>query len=116
MPEPKDFDGFYAIYYHGNAGPGLAQMQLIDGKIVGSDVTGGLWDGEFAVDSVSETISCEITIRLPQGVPLATTGQPIKGNEAANMQFKLPLDFSTREYVPLELPIGKVNVRFQKVR
>jgi hypothetical protein len=116
MSEPTYFDGFYAIYYHGNAGPGLAQMQLIDGKIIGADVTGGLWDGEFAVDSITENIICEITIRLPPGVPLATTGKPPVGNEAARMKFKLPLDFATREYVSLDLPIGKVNVRFQKVR
>lgn len=116
MPKPKDFDGFYAIYYHGNAGPGLAQIQLIDGRIVGSDVTGGLWDGEFVVDPINENISCEITIRLPQGVPLATTGRPPEGGEAANMKFKLPLDFTTAEYVSLDLPIGKINVRFQKIR
>jgi hypothetical protein len=116
MPESTEFDGFYAIYYQGEAGPGLGQIQLTEGKIIGSDVTGGIWDGDFAIDAVHELISCEITIQLPKGTPLATTGAPPVGNEAANMRFKLPLDFSTREYVALELPIGKVNVKFKRIR
>jgi hypothetical protein len=116
MTNTSDFDGFYAIYYHGNAGPGLAQIQLVDGKIVGSDVTGGLWDGEFALDAVDHLIRCKVTIRLPKGVVLATTGEQIKGDEATNMLFNLPFDFATKEFVPLDLPIGKINVRFQKLR
>lgn len=116
MSETAEFDGFYAIYYHGQAGPGLGQIQLVNGKIIGSDVTGGVWDGSFAINAVDQFISCEVTIKLPQNVPLATTGLPVQGAEATNMRFKLPLDFASRAFVPLELPIGKVNVRFQKVR
>lgn len=116
MSNPRDFDGFYAIYYHGSAGLGLAQIQLHDGKIVGADVTGGVWDGEFVVNSVEQLITCNVTIQLPEGVALATTGKVPKGNEARNMAFKLPFDFMTREYVALDLPIGKINVRFKRLR
>lgn len=116
MANPTDFDGFYAIYYQGNVGPGLAQVQLHEGKVIGADIAGGLWDGEFAVDVVNSVIKCEVTIRLPFGGVLATTGEPPKANEAANMRFTLPIDFATRDYVPLELPIGKVNARFKKLR
>lgn len=116
MANPPDFDGFYAIYYHGMAGPGLAQLQLVDGKIIGSDTTGGYWDGEFAVNSVEGSISCKVSVRLPRGAVLATTGEAPKGEEANDMLFKLPLDFATKEFVSLDLPIGKINVRFQKLR
>jgi hypothetical protein len=116
LANPTDFDGFYAIYYQGNAGPGLAQIQLHEGNIVGADTSGGLWDGEFAIDVVNGMISCNISIQLPPGGTLATTGQPPRGNETANMQFVLPTDFASREFVPLSLPIGKINVRFKKLR
>ncbi len=116
MSNPTDFDGFYAIYYQGAASPGLAQIQLNNGKITGADATGGLWDGEFAVDFVGGNISCEISVRLPAGARLATTGRPPEANEAANMKFILPIDFASRPFIALELPIGKLNVRFQKLR
>jgi len=116
MANPKDFDGFYAIYYHGGAGIGLAQIQLFDGTIVGADASGGRWDGAFAVDAPTSLINCEVSIQLPPGGTLATTGQAPKGNEALNMKFILPFDFATAAFVELDLPIGKVNVRFQKLR
>ena len=116
VTNPTDFDGFYAIYYQGTAGPGLAQIQLSEGEIVGADITGGLWDGRFAVDLVNHNLTCDVSIRLPPGVTLATTGQPPQGNEASNMKFILPHDFATKPYVSLNLPIGKINVRFQKLR
>lgn len=116
LTNPTDFDGFYAIYYQGSAGPGLAQIQLTEGKIVGADITGGLWDGQFAVDLVNHDLTCDVSIRLPAGVALATTGQPPKGGETLNMKFTLPHDFATKPYIALDLPIGKVNVRFQKLR
>jgi hypothetical protein len=111
-----DFDGFYALYYHGHAGPGLAQIQLLEGKIIGADAVGGKWDGEFAVDVANGVIRCVITIKLPVGGVLATTGEAPRGTEATNMQLSLPTDFALRDFVQLELPIGKVNIRFQKLR
>ena len=116
MANSKDFDGFYAIYYHGAAGPGLAQIQLNEGSIMGADVTGGKWDGKFAIDPVARLIRCAISIHLPAGVSLATTGSPPTGNEATDMHLELPFDFAEREFLPLELPIGKINVRFAKLR
>ena len=116
MTDPSDFDGLYAIYYQGMAGPGLAQIQLHDGKITGADITGGLWDGEFAVDVADVFISCRVTITLPSGIALATTGEPPKADEARDMHFRLPVDFASKPYVELILPIGRVNVRFQRLR
>jgi hypothetical protein len=111
-----DFDGFYAIYYQGHASPGLAQIQLSNGRIIGADVGGGLWDGAFVIDPVTSIINCEVSIQLAPGQLLATTGLPPKGNEGANMRFQLPPDFASRPFVMLDLPIGKVNLRFQKLR
>lgn len=116
MPSTDQFDGFYAIFYQGQSGPGLAQIQLVDGRIVGADTTGGLWDGEYAVNPAIGSIACKVTVRLPPGVPLATTGKPPERDEAVDMKFNLPLDFASRPFVSLNLPIGKVNVRFQKIR
>lgn len=109
----SNMQGFYALYYTGIAGFGHAVLVMNDGIITGADVTGGVYDGTYTVEN--DAIDIKVDFVVPSGATLVT-GQslmePLKQSVTAN----LSLHFADGHPVPINTPMGPVNVIFKKLR
>lgn len=75
---------------------GLAQA---DGIVTGADVTGGVYDGTFAVGAAGGT-SIEITLAVPAGATLVT-GQTLLSPYSQIIKAVLSANFADGQPVPV---------------
>ena len=108
-------DGFYAGYFTGLSGSGMAMFILSSGVIVGADNAGVKFDGKYSkVDTGgfagSVTVSAPPNVNLIQGV---TSG-------AAGLTYAVPFEFSPdfveEPFIKISTPMGPVNVKLVKLR
>lgn len=62
-------NGLYSVNYLGIEGTGVALLAMIDGKIHGIDVGGGLYDGTISNPNGASPPRCEVKVqvKLPAG-------------------------------------------------
>lgn len=110
-----ELNGFYAGFFTGTEDSGLAMFVFHDGKIVGADFAGVLFDGKITTLTDDEYLG-RVAVKAPpdsnliQGVNTGPTGVTYE------VDIALPLDFVQRPYVIINTPLGPVNVRFEKIR
>ncbi len=109
-------DAFYAIYYTGVAGSGLGLLAFTRGIVIGVDVAGGRYDGEYSENEATGTMEGKLKLTMPPGVPLVTGGPA--SQEPYTMEFPVSLsaDLGGESPVQVNLPTGPVNVIFKKLR
>lgn len=107
-------DGFYAVYYTGQTGFGHAVLVLREGKIVGADVTGGVYDGTYTLEQ-NHTVTVDIVLTVPAGTTLVT-GQTLTAPHSQNIKANIVEAFANGQTVPLNTPMGPVNAIFKKLR
>lgn len=106
--------GFYAGYFSGNAGNGIAMFVITDNSISGADMAGVTFDGDISHEG--SRIRGEISVKVPAGVTI------IQGftAPAQGLEYKVPVDFpeafEREPFMALKTPMGDVNVRLVKVR
>lgn len=107
--------GFYTGYFAGSAGNGLALFVMRDGVLVGADVGGVQFDGNYAetndgklAGTVSVTVPPNATI--VQGVTAPPQGMKYE------VSISIPANFVDHPYIELVTPFGRVNVRMVKMR
>ncbi|GGF42719.1 hypothetical protein [Mameliella alba] len=111
----SDLNGIYAGFFSGSAAEAIAIFAFIDGKITGGDLEGTKFDGRISTQD-NESYSAEVRVFLPAG------GQAIQGVNTGkdgleyDTSFKLESDFLEKDFIPLTTPLGKVNMRLQKIR
>lgn len=109
-------DAFYAIYYTGQQGSGLGLLALKGGMVVGVDAVGGKFDGTYSVDTDKGVLSASIRMTVPANSFLVT-GQPVRNQPyMVDLPIEVPLDLAGGAPIRLELPIGPLNIRFEKLR
>jgi hypothetical protein len=107
-------DGIYSAYLTGIAGSGIAMITLKNGVLVGADVSGILFDGQYR--NVSDGYRGFITVSVPGG------GQLIQGVTAPpqGLNYEVPIhfppDFLERPFITITTPYGAVNCRLVKLR
>ena len=108
-------EGFYAGYFTGREGHGLAMFVFQQGRVVGSDLGGITYDGEYrsADDPGSVEIAAHVT--LPPGAQLIQGGTTSADGESYDIRVALPVHPDS-PFVRLETPRGPVNLRLVKVR
>lgn len=107
-------NGFYAIYFTGTQGTGFGLLILKDGIIVGADVAGGVFDGNYK--TVGDQIEGELTAKLPAGV-VSITGQPAGPNGLVlEFPLRLPVNLGAGRTISLQSPNGPINVNVKKLR
>lgn len=107
-------NGFYAIYFTGTSGSGFGILALKDGIIVGVDVTGGLFDGEYKV--IGDAIEGRLKVNLPPGT-VSITGHAA-GPNGLTLEYplQLPVNLGAGHTVSLQTPYGPINVNIKKLR
>ncbi len=109
-------EGFYSIIYAGTGGDmGFGMIALDNGRFIGADVVGGLYDGEYAFNPRTDLIEGTITMTVPAGVVLVTGTAP----QPEEWKFDFPVAFpreTPETPVRVDLPTGPVNVIIKFVR
>ncbi|MDE0147329.1 MAG: hypothetical protein OXM58_03070 [Rhodospirillaceae bacterium] len=108
-------NGIYAMFYTGISGIGNAVFIMVDGKISGADVSGGILDGEYtAIKNNRVTFQARLT--TPVGATLVT-GQTVADKPITQeVSATLSANFANGSPVQIQMPMGPVNVAFRKLR
>ena len=108
-------DGFYAVYVTGAEGQGLAMVVFRKGHIVGADAGGFKYDGQYS-ESPTGTLSIALSIKAPPNVQRVQGGTTGPQGEEFSLDFQLPKDFGSQDFVRVDTPRGPVNARLVKLR
>ncbi len=109
------FDGFYAVFYTGKVSSGFAMIVLRNGIIAGADVSGGLYDGNYAISADKRTVDGTLKLTTPPGVALVTGAPASQQTSIQEFPLSLPADLNERT-VQIQTPTGPVNLKFKKIR
>ncbi len=107
-------NGFYSVYFTGTSGSGFGLLALKDGVIVGVDVTGGKFDGQYQV--AGDHIEGGLRVSLPPGV-ISITGHPA-GPQGLVLEYplRLPINLGEGHTMPMPTPYGPINMIVKKLR
>jgi hypothetical protein len=105
----------YFAYAAGVAGFSTLFLYIGNGVIAGADSGEGRYEG-----TVHETpgggLAGELLFALPAGRPMITGGVVPADAPPVRMTFDLPAGFDDGRVVPVQTPLGPLNVRFEKFR
>jgi hypothetical protein len=110
-----NINGFYAVYLSGKTGQGFAMLILRNGQIVGADASGVTLDGQY-IYGTDDGYVAKLTVKTPANVQLLQGGLTGPRGTTYDLNIPLPLDFTSRDFVRIETPLGPVNARFVRVR
>lgn len=110
-----ELNGFYAGYMTATGGSGVALFILKDGVLVGVDVGSVQFDGTYSLQE-DGTYAGNVTVKVPSGVTViqGVTAPPSGMNY--EVPLRLPSTFLTDPYFEIVTPLGKVNVKLQRLR
>ena len=106
-------EGFYVMYYTGVSGFGHALLIFKNGAICGADANGGVYDGAYEPDG--DSYRFDVVYSSPAGASLVT-GQSLTDEHRQTISGVLRDSFANGQPVPIETPLGPVNVNFKKLR
>lgn len=109
-------NGFYALYYTGRTGNGFGVIALKDGIVTGTDVTGGLFDGEYTIHEDRGVFEGTIRMTVPPGVSLVTGTAPSQVSYMQEIPISFPLKIDPTHPVQVQTPTGPVNIVLKKLR
>lgn len=108
-------NGFYTGYMSGVGGNGVALFVFRDGAIVGADMGGVQFDGQYTQNE-NGAYEGTVAVSVPPGVTViqGVTAPP------AGLRYEVPLsipqDFVHSPYIEISTPLGAVNARLSKIR
>lgn len=100
-------EGFYSIFYTGQAGSGILMLCLKGGRIVGADAAGGSIFGTYEENGDSLNASCTFNFRTGDLV----TGQSLTQPITHKAEFRLPTRLFEGETVKTDIGTGPINAR-----
>lgn len=107
-------EGIYAIYFTGITGSGQGLLVLKGGIVAGADVTGGLYDGEYAQQD--NIVKGSVKLTLPPGAMLVTGASAGTEPMEIDIPLELPADLGNSEPMLIKTSTGPVNVIFKRLR
>ena len=109
-------EGFYSITFMGTAGNvGVGVLVLDTGFIVGVDIGGVRYDGEYKYNPKTEMLDADVTLTVPPGVPLVTGIPPQNKEWSFTFQVSFPRE-TPQTPILVQTPTGPVNVVIRFLR
>lgn len=114
MPNASEtLDGIYICYFSAQFGTSLGMFTFINGRVVGADIGGGIYNGHLEVSDDGQFAEGEIEIRMEAGGITITGAQSdLPVSYETPVRLSLPLD--KQPYHTIHTINGAVNVRFEK--
>lgn len=100
-------EGFYSIFYTGQAGAGVLTVCLKAGRLVGGDAAGGSVTGNYEVQGDNIVADCAFRFRAGDLV----TGQRLSQPIIHNTRIALPVRLFEGEIVKTDIGTGPINAR-----
>lgn len=110
----SEIDGIYVGFMTGAEGSGFTMFVFLKGVIYGSDPLGVLFDGTYQRNEAGYFADVQVTV--PGGGAVIQGASAGPSGMTYNVQFELPQDFETRDFVRVETPLGAVNLKLRKTR
>jgi hypothetical protein len=107
-------EGFYSAYITGKEGQGFALFIFMAGRVVGADAAGFLFDGQYVEGG--DGLSVSLAIKAPPNAPRVQGGLTGPEGEENHLNFHLPQDFASNEFVRIDTQQGPVNVKLVRLR
>ncbi len=108
-------DGFYVGYMTAAGGNGMAIFVFKEGVLVGSDMGGVLFDGAYA-QTTSGEYQGTVSVQVPGGVTVIQGVTAPPAGLRYDVPLSMPADFLNQPFIGITTPLGKVNVKLQKLR
>jgi hypothetical protein len=107
-------DGFYAGYFTGTGGNGIAMFVLQNGVIVGVDAMGVKFDGNY--EAVENGFRLKVKISAPAGGTLVQGMSTGSTGLTYEIDTIIPGTLDSIPYLTIPTPFGPVNSKFKKLR
>ena len=108
-------NGFYAAYLIGSVSQDLAMLILRNGQIVGVDVVGARFDGNYA-DAQDTGYTVSLNVRLAPSMSLIQGGTTGQEGDDYTLSFHFPANFLSQEFVRIDTKYGPINAKLVKLR
>jgi len=112
----NSIDGFYMAYLSGPNGNGIMMLVILNGTIVGSDPFAVIVDGTYCLATDKLHYEAKLVVTAPPDTLLVHGVNTGADGLSYEMNVALPLDPAAQDYITIETPLGKLNVRFKKLR
>jgi hypothetical protein len=109
-------EGFYGIWFQGPAGQGAGIIVLDTNTVVGIDVGGVEYDGEYSYNSRSDMLDLNVKATVPPGVWLVQGVPPQQRPYSFDIIASVPRDLGREHAVTVETPFGPISLIMKKVR
>jgi hypothetical protein len=107
-------NGFYAAYLTGAEGQGFALLVFRNGRLVGADARGVIFDGNYTADQ-GASHRVKLRVKLPANIHLIQGGTTGPQGETYELTFELPSDFLAQGFIRIEGKHGPVNTKFVRL-
>lgn len=104
--------GFYGVYYTGVAGTGAFGLLLHDGSVAGVDPQGGEVGGTYK-ERQDGGLDLALMFNWPAGAVMVT-GQTLSQPMTVSANATISATTLAGGHQPVDLPVGRVNVRVSK--
>ena len=106
-------NGIYIAYFSAELGTTMGIFLIRDGILVGADVGGGLYDGNYTQSG--SRAEGRVTFKT-RGASTSITGasSDVPMNYDSTFHFSLPLEDA--DYHLITSPAGRAHVRFERLR
>ena len=88
------------------------------GRVIGTDIFGVNFSGSYDVDASESTgwYRVRLKVTLPANTPVIQSGATSGPHgDVFEIDFRLPPDFLTRDFIRLETKYGPLNARFVRL-
>jgi hypothetical protein len=110
----NSIDGFYSVYITGKEGQGFAIIALMAGRVVGADAAGFLLNGQYS--KKDDAVSVSLSIKAPPNMPRVQGGLTGPQGEESQLDFDMPQDFASQNFIRIETQHGPINAKLIKLR
>lgn len=111
---PRMSKALYIAYITGSAESTIGLYYIGDGNIAGIDLGGLKYDGFYRIES-DGSYEGILSYIIPKSAQLIT-GQSTAEERRIETPIKLPPEFWNGQIVRIEMPLGVVNAKFEKLK
>ena len=112
-------EGFYKVDYaaeaEGQISVGFALLALDTGTVVGADITGGRYDGNYEWNERTQLLDVTVAARIPQGVTVVQGQTAGPGGLEFQVRCSFPREPDGR-IVEADTSLGPVALRISLLR
>lgn len=83
-------EAYYSVQYFSHFGNGIGVVAFDTNKLVGADITGGIWDGTYEYNQKTGEIDLNVKLTLPNGIFSAASGNQSDGSLVENFKLSIP--------------------------